>query len=196
MATLIPRMRGGSAEPRTKVARARTGLIPLKSPHKLAYRVHIVYITNMIMKTKFTIPPKPFIRSRLAADIPIGDSNWTQPLVSISKNSNAYLNKKTLPDSICWVVPILCLGNHTCLPQDIKRSHFSSSRIDYECNPFLTFLQVVFLRSCSIGSVFRNSSFFKVLIHLRIKEITSQYLKEIQVTSWYLLFRKKPRNPI
>lgn|SRR5690606_740873 len=148
------------------------------------------------MKTKFTIPPKPFIRSPLAADITIGDSNWSQPLVSISKNYYTHLNKKTLPDSICWVVPILCLGNHTCLPQEMKRSHFSSSRIDHKCMLFLTFLQVVFSRPCSIGSVFRNSSFIKALIHLRIREITSQYLKEIQVTSWYLLFRKKPRNPI
>src|SRR5690606_3328288 len=140
----------------------------------------------------FTIPPKPFICNSFVVVNTYGHTNWSQPLVSISKNSNAYLNKKTLPDSICWVVPILCLGNHTCLPQEMKRSHFSSSRIDHKCMLFLTFVQVVFSRPCSIGSVFRNSSFIKALIHLRIREITSQYLKEIQVPSWYLLFRKKP----
>lgn len=150
----------------------------------------------MIMKTKFTIPPSPFIRSPLAVDITIGASNRTQPLVSISKNLNAYLNKKTIPDSLCWVIPILCVGNHMCLPQDIRRSHFSSNRIDHKSTSFLTFLQVVFLLSCGIGSVFRNSSFFKALIHLRNREFTSQYLMEIQVSPWHLLFRKKPKNPI
>lgn len=150
----------------------------------------------MIMKTKFTIPPKPFIRSPLAVDITIGGSYRTQSLVSISKNLNAYLNKKPIPGSICRVIPILFLSNHMCLPQNTRRSHFLSNRIDYKCNPFLTFLQVVFLLSCGIGSVFRNSSFFTALIHLRNREFTSQYLMEIQVSSWYLLFRKKPKNPI
>ena len=151
-------MRGGSAEPRTGVARTRTGLIPFKPPHKLADWVHIVYITNKIMKTKFTIPPHLFIHRKLAVDISIAGTRWTQLLQSISKNINAYLHNKTIPNNYCWVAPTLCLGKPECSPQGIRNPGLLFSRLNNKNRAFLTSLQESCFDSCSKGSVLIETS--------------------------------------
>lgn len=148
------------------------------------------------MKTKFTITPKPFVRNGLVVNISITCTKWTQLLQSISKNINAYLYNKTIPDNYRRVVPTPCRSAHECSQQGIKRPHLLFSRMNYKSIGFLTTLQESKKDSYSIGSVIRNVTFFNIPIHFRYRELTSQYLMEIQVPSWHLLFRKKPKNPI
>lgn len=153
------------------------------------------YLNLLFMKTKFTILPHPY-DSTSAVNISIAGIKWTQLLQSISKNINAYLYNKTIPDNYRRVVPTPCRSAHECSQQGIKRPDLLFSRMNYKSIGFLTTLQESKKDSYSIGSVFRNESFFNIPIHFRYRELTSQYLMEIQVPSWHLLFRKKPKNPI
>ena len=148
------------------------------------------------MKTKFTIPPHLFIHRKLAVDISIAGTRWTQLLQSISKNINAYLYNKTIPNNYCWIAPTLCLGKPECSPQGIRNPSLLFSRMNNKNRAILTSLQESKNDSCCIGSVFIESSNLKNLLSSLNCEFTSHYLKKIQVSSSYRLFRKKKKDPI
>lgn len=148
------------------------------------------------MKTKFTIPPKPSIHSTLAVNISIAGAKRTELLQSISKNTNAYPYNKTIPNNYCWVAPTPCLGKHECSPQGIRNPGLLFSRMNNKNRAILTSLQESKNDSCCIGSVFIESSNLKNLLSSLNCEFTSHYLKQIQVSSSYRLFRKKKKDPI
>ena len=148
------------------------------------------------MKTKFTIPPHLFIHRTLAVDISIAGTRWTQLLHSISKNINVYPYNKTIPNNYCWIEPTLCLGKHECSPQGIRIPSLLFSRMNNKNRAILTSLQESKNDSCCIGSVFIETSRSKDLSTYLNCEIISHYLKKIQVSPSYRLFRKKRKNPI
>src|SRR5690606_23111056 len=162
-----------------------------------AYRVHIVYITNRIMKTSTIHPPLPTIRSPLAADTSYYNGFWIQQIRCISNNYNKLPSRKIntvklqkslplltrLTNSFCYnhSVPILCFSKYILLLKDIR-------------NPYFWFISVLHKNT---GNFYSSQTAYKLKksIGSFLRDIISHYYKTPQVSTGYLLFQKAPKNP-